>query len=320
MNCNRKVNESDFEWKLRLCKAKINKDIDLDWSEIACILGIDVSADHLRKTAYGLIEYDNYIKNYGVATTILSISDLHIPFQLDYKLLSKYRNVDILQINGDVGDMQGISSFPKCYRVSPMEEIIATRQYLIDLINYIKPKKVVVTYGNHDLRYQTYLAKNLDSDLLELQPDTSLESIIEDGFRWFNKKEGSKTEYEPLQEIITDIEIEYTHNWYCQIGDIIFCHPKAFSSGILKTSEKAMYWFRNEGYNFKNLVMAHTHRSGSYTIGNTTIYEQGAFCDVKKNNYSDGQLYNTQKEGFIYLAQDKNGNTIKDKTKLVVLN
>ena len=103
-------------------------------------------------------------------------------------------------------------------------------------------------------------------------------------------------------------------------SDCIFAHPKAFSSGILKTAEKAMFWFRNEGYNFKTLVMAHTHRSGMYVIGNTTIYEQGAFSDIKKNNYSDGKLYNSQKEGFIYLCQDKDGNTLREKTELVILN
>lgn len=259
----------------------------------------------------------------GITTTILSVSDLHVPFQLDKEYLSDYvGKIDILQINGDIGDMQAISSFSKCYRVSPMEEMIETRQYLIDLINYINPKKVVITYGNHDLRYQTYLAKNLDTDLIELHPETSIESIVEDGFRHFNKREGTKTEYKPLIEVFdgSGIEIVYAHSWFCQIGDAVFCHPKAFSSGILKTAEKAMYWFRNEGYYFRNLIMAHTHRSGQYTIGNTTIYEQGAFCDVKKNNYSDGQLYNSQKEGFIFLCQDENGNTINDKTKLIVLN
>lgn len=56
INLNRLNNETDFEYKLRLCRAKLDKDIDLDWGEIADILGLDVSADHLRKTAYGMIE------------------------------------------------------------------------------------------------------------------------------------------------------------------------------------------------------------------------------------------------------------------------
>lgn len=299
-----------------------------DLSELLFGEGNCFNESEVRKRMYGMkrlieiIDNENVGGN-GVATTILSVSDLHVPFHLDKELLSDYvGQVDILQLNGDIGDMQAISSFPKCYRVSPMEEMIETRQYLIDLITYISPKKVIITYGNHDLRFQAYLAKNLDTDLIELQPDTSIESIVEDGFRHFNKREGTKTEYKPLVEIFKDkgIEIEYSHSWHCQIGDAIFCHPKAFSSGILKTAEKAMYWFRNEGYDFSKLIMAHTHRSGQYTIGKTTIYEQGAFCDTKKNNYSDGKLYNSQKEGFIFLAQDSNGKTIDSKTQLVVLN
>ena len=91
--------ESLFEWKLRLCKLKINKEIDLDWQEIVDLLNLNIHPDHLRKVAYGLLEYDEYIHGFsGVATTILSISDLHIPFQLDYNLLKDYRNIDVLFI------------------------------------------------------------------------------------------------------------------------------------------------------------------------------------------------------------------------------
>ena len=317
----RLIGEDEIAWFIRCCLAKRRKQTDLDWIEIRDMLNLNITTDQLRKEAVGVEIYDNYINgSNGVARTILSISDLHVPFQLDYSLLKPYRGVDILQINGDVSDMQAISRFPKTYRVSPMEEIIETRAYLIELIEYIGPKKVIINYGNHDIRYQSYLAKNLDSDLLELQPQTSLELIVEDGFKHYNKKEKTKTEYKPLKNLFENIEIEYTNNWHCQIGDSIFCHPTAYSSGILKTAEKAMLWFRNEGYNFKKLIMAHTHRSGQYSIGDTTIYEQGAFCDTKKNNYSDGKLFNSQKEGFIYIAQDINGNTIDDKTKLVVLN
>lgn len=317
----RKENETNFEWKLRLCKAKINKDIDLDWQEIVDILKIDIHPDHLRKTAYGLIEYDNYLKSNGVATRILSISDTHVPFQLPIEMFKDYvGQVDILQLNGDIVDMQQISKFPKSYRVSVMEEMIEGRQYIIDLIEYIKPKKVVANYGNHEIRFQSYLSKNLDSDLLELMPQTALDLIFEDGFNHYDKRSKTKTWYEPLKNVFTDIEVEYTSNWFCQIGETVFCHPSAFSTGIMKTAEKAMYYFRNEGYAFDSLVMGHTHRVGEYTIGNTTIFEQGACCDTKKMHYSDGRLTNSQKEGFVYICHDDNGKLIKDKTKLVVLN
>ena len=81
----------------------------MDWVEIRDMLGLSITPDQLRKQAVGYLEYDNYINGFeGVATTILSISDLHVPFQLSYELLKDYRGVDILQINGDVVDCQAL--------------------------------------------------------------------------------------------------------------------------------------------------------------------------------------------------------------------
>ena len=133
--------ETDFEYKRRLCIEKIRNKADLEWLEIIEALNMNVSADHLRKTAYGIVEYDDYINGFtGVATRILSISDLHIPFQLPITTFCDYvGNVDILQINGDVLDCQSLSKFPKQYRISPMDEMVETRKYLLNLIEYIKP-------------------------------------------------------------------------------------------------------------------------------------------------------------------------------------
>lgn len=298
------------------------------WDDVAAQLNaefdMDVSSSAYRKCYqyYTLMNDALTVKrDSAVATRILSISDTHVPFELPLEKLSAYRNrVDILQLNGDICDCQAISRFNKVYRISPMEEIINARKYIIDMIEYLQPKKVVITYGNHDLRFQNYIAKNVDSEILELMPKTSLELIFVDGFNHYNKREGTKIWYEPIQNVFPNVEIDYTDKWWVQIGDTIFAHPSAFSSGVLKTAEKAMYFFRNEGLIFKELVMAHTHRVGEYYIGNTRIIEQGAFCDVAKNNYTDGQLYNSQKEGFVYLCQDVCGSTIRDKTELVALN
>jgi hypothetical protein len=59
----RKEGETDFEWKLRLVNLKLDKLIDLDWSEIVVILGLECSGDHLRKLAYGYRECDEYYRN-----------------------------------------------------------------------------------------------------------------------------------------------------------------------------------------------------------------------------------------------------------------
>lgn len=315
--------ETDFEYKLRLCKAKINREIDLDWQEIVDLLKIDVSADHLRKTAYGLLEYDTYIHSFnGVATTILSISDIHVPFHLPINTFSDYvGKIDILQINGDVVDCQALSKFPKQYRISPMEEMILGRQYLIDLIEYIKPKKVVCNYGNHDKRFANYLAKNLDSDLLELLPDTSLELIFNDGFRHYDKRSKSKIWYEPLTKIFEDtIEIEYIDDWKVKIGQAWFVHPLAYRQGTLATCEQAKNYLQDKYKDsFDCVCMAHTHAVGDTTKGFIRLFEQGACCDVDKMNYMDGKLSKPQKKGFALICQNENGELIQDKSKVIVL-
>ena len=265
--------------------------------------------------------YERELIERGVKTRVLCISDLHFPFAKPIETFCDYvGRVDILVLNGDLLDCYAISKFSKLYRDSPIEEMIGARQYLINLIEYIRPKKVVATYGNHCIRLCNYLASHLDTDIQELMPETALDYLFVDGFTHYDRKLKTKTYYEPICDIFEDIKIEYTGNWYCQIFDTIFCHPKAFASNPMKTAEKAMYFFRNEGKQFKSLVMAHTHRTGSYTIGNTTIYEQGAACETDKMNYSDGMLINSQKQGFIYLCYDKDGNSMPQKTKLVTLN
>jgi len=59
----RRKDESDFEYKVRLCVSKLNKEIDLDWSEIIAILNLDCSADHLRKLSYSYKEYSDYLQS-----------------------------------------------------------------------------------------------------------------------------------------------------------------------------------------------------------------------------------------------------------------
>lgn len=323
MGLQRHENETNFEWKFRLCKEKLNKEIDYDWQEIVEALGLDVSADHLRKTAYGMMEYHEYIHGYGAAaTTILSISDMHVPFQLPYELLEDYKNrVDILQINGDVIDCQNLSRFVRYNRLSTMDEIIQGRRYLIGLINYIHPKKVVCNYGNHDSRLGTYLAKNLDADINQLLPNNALELIIEDGFRHYDKQLGCKVYYEPIKNLFEGIEIEYVNDWKSKIGKTWFVHPLAYRSGMLATCDKAKEYLHDvDKDGFDCVVMAHTHSVGDSKKGFVRLIEQGAFADVTKMSYADGRLTKPQKEGFAIICQDKDGNIINDKSKVIVLN
>lgn len=322
----RQTNESNFEYKLRLCKMKINKEIDLDWSEIAQLLETSVSADHLRKTAYGMVECEKYFNsNYTktslddeIGTRILHLSDLHYPYNLNLEFLGKWENkVDVLVLNGDIQDCQSISKYPKKYRIPFVDEMVGCRQMIIDIIELVKPKKVFINFGNHEERLIRYLTDKVHDDILELMPQTPLDLIVDNGFYKYDHKNHAKVYYEPLIEVFNgDVEVIYTNNWWCKVGKTIFTHPKAFKSGILGTVEKSWTYYLQLGEQFDTIVMSHTHKLGFAKYGNRYLYESGCLC--KPQGYAnDGRMTLPQSNGYLYLVQDNDGNIIYEKTKLI---
>ena len=322
--------ETDFEYHKRLVYGKlVNKMLaDVDYGELAKnVYGRDYSSDVARRMMYGskftLELLDKYLENGsddGVRTRILCLSDFHVPFQLPISTFERYAGrVDILVLNGDLVDMQAISKFPKLYRVSPMDELISGRQYFIDLIDYIHPKRVVINYGNHEMRWSAYFAKNLDADMLELMPETALDLLIDDGFYHYDKRQRTKVWYEPIKNVFEDIKVEYTQSWWTKIGKTIFAHPLAYSSGMLKTAEKAIDYFYRVEHDFSMICIGHTHKLGNYIQGGVSLYEQGACCYTEKMDYTDGRLIYPQQKGYLYLCQDADGDLIQQNTKLEVI-
>ncbi len=322
----RKPNEGYYDYLDRLFTHKV--EYRLDCNKIADLMnaafGYDFSESKYRKQWTYFNDGRNYergLHGENVHRRILSISDAHVPYNLPVGTLAEHAGkVDILVINGDVTDMQAISRFPKAYRESPLDEIVTSRQFLIDLIEHINPNEVYITYGNHDVRFQSYLTKNLDTDLLELMPMTPLDLIVDDGFRRYDKRSKSKTWYDPLVKVFPDKKIVYANDWKVKIGKTWFVHPIAFSGGNLRTAEKAMEFFlKSDREPFDAVVMAHTHRTGDLKKGYITIFEQGAFCQTEKMNYTDGRLSDPQQKGYIVVAQDKEGNLLYNSTKRFIL-
>lgn len=285
------------------------------------MLGLDITPDQLRKQAVGYDEYDSWIHgDNGIATRILSISDAHVPFNLPVEIFKDYANrVDILVFNGDTEDCWSCSSFPRRYRIGLNEEMILTRQYMIDVINLIHPKKVIVLIGNHEYRLGRHLTDKLNDDILSIMPDTPLELIVNHGFRVKDRRNKTETWYSPIVEMFSEegIEIEYLGAWYTMVGKTIFAHPLSYSSGMLKTTEKAVNFFLRENRTFDSIVLGHTHKLGYYVQGSIHMYEQGCTCDLSKLDYNDGKLVIPGQNGFLYLCQDADGNIIAEKTKIV---
>jgi len=115
----------------------------------------------------------------------------------------------------------------------------------------------------------------------------------------------------------SNIEIVYDKEWWIKEGNVIFCHPLNYSSGMLKTTEKAVNYFLRLDRTFTGIVMAHTHKVGSFTQGGIKMYEQGCVCDLDKLDYNNGKLIIPNQNGFMYLALDSNGDIIDSKTRII---
>lgn len=320
------VGESFDDYFVRLFENKSKYGITC--SQIATLLNAENGKNYgecaYRKEYAGFNRGRKYEREHGaenVDLRILAVSDMHVPYHHPVEIFKAFAgNVDILVLNGDIMDCQSISFFPKYYRIDFISEMIAARQYIIDIIELIKPNKVLVTKGNHEHRMIRYLSEKINEDLMSLMPDSPMDLIINDGFK--NKDRYKRTEiyYPPLKDVFSEqgIEVCYDGEWYCRVGNVIFAHPLSYSSSMMKTAEKAVTFFtRSEDRTFTSIIMAHTHKVGFYKVGDIKMYEQGCCCQVNMLDYANGKLQDPQQNGYMYIALNKDGNIIEDKTRLI---
>ena len=316
--------ENRYEKIKRIVESKLVDRIDKDYTELSEeAFGKAYSSDVARRMFYGAkkvidaIEEDKGRVNED-ETRILCISDMHIPFNRDIKEFFKYKGkVDTLVLNGDIIDNYSMSSFTKMYRLSLVEELIQARELLIELIEEIEPKKVTVVTGNHEIRLGKKIADKIGSDLLDLMPRDALAFLFDTGFNYYDRIKKCKTVYTPIDEEV-DCEVNYVGNFWTKEGKTIFVHPQAFRGTTLGTVGKAYDYFTAIGEDFQSIIMAHTHKLGMYVMNDKYLYEQGTCANLNHMDYQDLKLpKSSQVNGYMYIIQDKDGNLIYDKTKLI---
>ena len=316
--------ENRYDKIKRIVESKLVDRIDKDYTELSEeAFGKAYSSDVARRMFYGAkkvidaIEEDEERVNED-ETRILCISDMHIPFNRDIKEFFKYKGkVDTLVLNGDIIDNYSMSSFTKMYRLSLVEELIRARELLIELIEEIEPKKVTVVTGNHEIRLGKKIADKIGSDLLDLMPRDALAFLFDTGFNYYDRIKKCKTVYTPIDEEV-DCEVNYVGNFWTKEGKTIFVHPQAFRGTTLGTVGKAYDYFTAIGEDFQSIIMAHTHKLGMYVMNDKYLYEQGTCADLNHMDYQDLKLPKySQVNGYMYIIQDKDGNLIYDKTKLI---
>lgn len=318
--------ESFDEYFIRLFENK--KDYGITYQQIADLLNSE-NGKNYGESAYRkkIVEFNRgriYEREHNsvyVSQRILALSDMHVPYNYPVEIFNGYAGaVDTLVLNGDIMDCQSISFFPKKYRIDFMEEMITARQYIIDLIEMIRPKKVCVVKGNHEHRMIRYLTERINPDIMSLMPDSPMDLIINDGFKNNDRFRHTEMYYPPLRDVFEEagVDVQYNGDWYCRVGNVIFVHPLAYSSSMLKTAEKAVIYFtRAENRTFTSIVMAHTHKVGFYKVGDIRMYEQGCLCKLDMLDYANGKLQDPQQNGYMYISLDKNGDIIEDMSRLV---
>jgi len=244
---------------------------------------------------------------------VLSLSDLHIPFENEDVLthaIENHGDADILVLNGDIFEMYAVSKWPKS------KEILVKWEYKIAL-EWLKVfsrtfKEVHLVSGNHEHRLQSYFSHNILPVVDFLVSDDILSRLAK-GYD-FNQ-------YGEFTKVHTFKNVRYTPgilNWYTQIGKCIFAHPRSFSSIPMRTVINAANSFLDRE-DYQAMIIGHSHRMGKLIWRNRLLIEQGCCC-VPLDYESDGKLKMLpQAFGYAVVYMDEYGNVDFDKTNPVYI-
>lgn len=320
----RRENESFQEYKIRVCNAKLNKELDKSWEEIVEMLGLDCSADHLRKVSYGLkefLDYDNERKlRNNDKIKVLIMNDIHLPYQREDVLdeIRKHKNIDYLILAGDIIDCESCSSFDVIDRPTVDQEIVIAHQFIKKINTIINPEKtkIICIRGNHEERYTRDIIRMQQKELQKMLNPNLLE-MIQDGFTYYDK--GKKFVYEGISNF------EYINDWKVKLFDnLIVCHPKDFSGVDGRMCEKVSEHFLNRHMAEVDdvIVFGHTHKHSRMNVNRRQgIYVIENSCMCKTHDYADcGKLsFNPQNYGYTYLEFEEGKKIDINDIKCVVL-
>jgi predicted phosphodiesterase len=198
-------------------------------------------------------------------TKWLGIADPHIPYhckltlqvQLQY---AKKQHCDGVILLGDIVDFYNLSKFVKDPTArDTVGEVNATEQYLIAIIKYLKPKKIVYKCGNHDERINTYLMSRA-AELYGL-PQVTIQSIL--------KLEEKNIDFIPGNEMITFEKMAFAHGH--EWGGGFYSPVNPARSAFLRAHDCVM--------------VGHEHRTSEHVEPrlsgfNVTTWSVGASCDL----------------------------------------
>jgi len=159
-NLKRKENESDFEYKVRICLLKLDRVINLEWDEIAELVDAGCSGTHLRKLSYAYREMEEFKKEHPNGTQE----------EID-KLNEKIREIEIkkIQIADEKRALKAVLR-EEARRQNiletlekKMEELCIMKPMVSDESNMVKDKDEIMCVMLSDLHYGALFNTPLNS-------------------------------------------------------------------------------------------------------------------------------------------------------------
>ncbi len=246
-------------------------------------------------------KYNKLGKPDGSLTKVLSLSDLHVPFENNAVIedaLDKHSDSDILVLNGDLLDLFSVSRWPKNKSYPLKHEYTQALDWLKLFSKQFK--QVVLIRGNHELRLQSYFSSNLDPGISFMTHPDPLERLAS-GYGF--DKGGHFVKTHEFNNVL------YTGGicgWYAKIGNTIFVHPSGGSGVPMRTALKAANHFI-EIEDFEAIVCSHTHKMGKIFWKNKLLIEQGCCC-IPMDYEADAHMkWNQQTFGYAVVYMNSKG-------------
>lgn len=210
---------------------------------------------------------------------MMVLADAHVPFHRRDALnavikYGKKRKPDVLLLNGDWLDCHRLSRFNKEPGTRNFKGELKVLREVLDIVcNEISPKRVIYKQGNHEERYESYMAARAP-ELLELDKHTKFEDIV--GFDLLG------IEYVDARRVV-------------EAGLLNIIHGHEYRSSPFSPVNPAKAYYTKAK---ASVLVAHHHRSSQHTDKDIrdriqTAWSMGCLCDLQpaympKNDWNLG--------------------------------
>ena len=187
---------------------------------------------------------------------LVNCSDTHLPYvskkALDDLLRNRY-DADYVLINGDVLDCAN----PSRHEIYKVDQLATTYGMAVEMLTELSKvyKKVYVCAGNHDLRYERMLRRNVvTSELLDVLGGADI-----------------------LERICDEAGVEYSRNGF-KINNVAFFHPDTYLRTPLSTARRALEYLLQFDTDLTAVSIGHTHVLGHCEYQGRLLFESGKMC------------------------------------------